>query len=1150
MLHNVVHGSKVGLRVTLCGVCGALLTVFVLLIHSEMEAQGAQNTNVPAMMPNDYVSVGFEAATTLEVGIRPDGVTSGDFNGDGMLDLAVANEGTSNVFIFLGTGTGSFSFHRSYSVTGPRPQNVIAADLNNDGRLDLAVPNNDSNTVSILLGYGTGDFINSSDYDVGAAPHPLAAGDFNGDGNIDLAVPNQNSNTVSILLGYGTGKFLPASNYTVGAAPRNVAIADFNGDGKLDIATANILSANVSILLGTGNGSFLPATSVPVVSFPSFVESGDFNGDGKVDLAVPSYTNQISILLGTGTGSFSATANSPQVSGQMQGITIADLNSDGHLDLVADNGSSSISIFLGTGTGSFGAETRIAVGSDSFSIAAKDFNGDGRLDLAIANYASGTVSVLLNTSSDDTDGDGVPNYRDQCPHTASSDPVEANGCSRNSLWIGTDNTQNRLVYNTDRSGNLLRSVGPVEATGFAIDMNTSIIHFGTSGQFGRKTITARKLDTLEEVASLSYSTSFAEDMTSFAEDMTFDGSSIWRAEVLRGILQKINPSTGNVESSLILGGRVMGVAWDGSGLWVSFQYENIVKRFDVSGNFTGQQFTTPFTETGGLAWDPTDNTLWVGTYGSVYHYKTNGEDIGHFSLPDVLDDPRHFVDGLEFQGGVSNHPPMAVSKDVIIAAGSSCSANASIDNGSSDPDGDQITLTQSPAGPYPIGITSVVLTVTDSKGASRQSTSSVTVFDSTPPSLTPPPSVTVYTGPGATAYGATVSDATLENAQVSDNCSGSISISRGGVPANSFFPVGTTVVTYTAIDAHENTATATQNVTVIDNTPPQITAPADLTSEGNIRGSCGSTINPGTAMATDNGPSLTVAATRSDGQNLTAPYPAGITTIMWTARDGAGNVATSPQHINVTNSVPSVAIKSPVSGAIFQVGTPVPFTGSFTDNPGGVHTATWLFDTIAQPGIIDELKGSIGASFAFTAPGIYLTRLTLSDGCGGTAKADTVEELQAFVVVFDPNGGFVTGGGWINSLPGAYPASPGLTGKGSFGFVSAYQNGAALPTGQTEFQFRVANLNFHSIEYQWLVIAGARAQFKGSGTINGSGDYGFMLTAIDGQVSGGGGVDKFRIKIWDKASSDAIVYDNQLGDSDNGDPVTAIGEGSIVIHKQ
>jgi uncharacterized repeat protein (TIGR03803 family) len=178
---------------------------------------------------------------------------------------------------------------------------------------------------------------------------------------------------------------------------------------------------------------------------------------------------------------------------------------------------------------------------------------------------------------------------------------------------------------------------------------------------------------------------------------------------------------------------------------------------------------------------------------------------------------------------------------------------------------------------------------------------------------------------------------------------------------------------------------------------------------------------------------------------------------------------------------------------------------------------------------------------AQAAPGVFTVTVRLIDAF----KQSTTASYQ-YVVVYDPNGGFVTGGGWINSPAGAYALNPRLTGKANFGFNSKYQKGATVPSGQTQFQFQVANLDFHSTSYDWLVVAGARAQFKGSGTINGSGNYGFLLTAIDGQVNGGGGVDRFRIKILDK-SSGGVVYDNQMGAADTTDPTTAIGGGSITI---
>ena len=129
------------------------------------------------------------------------------------------------------------------------------------------------------------------------------------------------------------------------------------------------------------------------------------------------------------------------------------------------------------------------------------------------------------------------------------------------------------------------------------------------------------------------------------------------------------------------------------------------------------------------------------------------------------------------------------------------------------------------------------------------------------------------------------------------------------------------------------------------------------------------------------------------------------------------------------------------------------------------------------------------------------------------------------LVVYDPDGGFVTGGGWIDSPTGAYVSDSTLTGKANFGFVSKYKKGASVPTGQTEFQFQMADLNFHSDSYQWLVVTGSNyARYKGNGTINGVGDYKFMLWAGDGDP------DTFRIKIWEEEESDneTVIYDNGM----------------------
>jgi hypothetical protein len=158
-------------------------------------------------------------------------------------------------------------------------------------------------------------------------------------------------------------------------------------------------------------------------------------------------------------------------------------------------------------------------------------------------------------------------------------------------------------------------------------------------------------------------------------------------------------------------------------------------------------------------------------------------------------------------------------------------------------------------------------------------------------------------------------------------------------------------------------------------------------------------------------------------------------------------------------------------------------------------------------------------------------------------------ETYRYIVVFDPNGGFVTGGGWINSPLGAYKPDPSIVGKANFGFVSKYKKGSSVPTGNTEFQFKAGDLNFNSYVYDWLVIAGSKAMFKGEGTINRAGEYGFLLSALDGDMKQNGGDDLFRIKIWEKANDLNVIYDNGRSEEEDSPPETVIGGGSIVIHK-
>jgi hypothetical protein len=359
----------------------------------------------------------FLTAKTYVAWVDPYSVAVGDFNGDGKQDLAVANHGefpytNGNVSVLLGQGDGTFPSTPAFPA-GTNPWSVAVGDFNGDGIPDLAVANENSDNVSVLLGKGDGTFLPAQTFDAGTHPRSVAVGDFNADGKLDLAVAGYGryldyygnyhnfDETVRVLLGKGDGTFQPAVNYAAGKEPTSVAVGDFNGDGKQDLAVANYYSSGVSVLLGKGDGTFLPAQAFPAGTKPWSVAVGDFNGDGILDLAVANYTaygnGTVSVLLGKGDGSFLPAVNYT-VGAYPISVAVGDFNGDGFLDLAVANqginGAGSVSVLLGKGDGTFLPAVNYAAGSYPNSVAVGDFNGDGIFDLAVAGLG-GAVRVLL-----------------------------------------------------------------------------------------------------------------------------------------------------------------------------------------------------------------------------------------------------------------------------------------------------------------------------------------------------------------------------------------------------------------------------------------------------------------------------------------------------------------------------------------------------------------------------------------------------------------------------------------------------------------------------------------------------------------------------------------------------------------------------------
>jgi hypothetical protein len=416
--------SVVTLSLTVLSILVALIVLAPLTAKSQpnaaLAATTGQSTNASTL-----TTPLFQPVVLYNSGGYAVAVAVGDLNGDGKLDLAVANNYVSatdnrgTVAILLGNGDGTFRPPIIYPSGGIGPVSIQLADVNGDRKLDLLVANrggspDGSGSVGVLLGNGDGSFQPAVTYGPTGGPAlALAVGDVNGDHRPDIAVESwvpgasefvPGENLVGVMLGNGDGSFQPVMTYGSGGTVNlqyvlhgGIAIAELNGDGHPDLIAANG-SGSAGVLLGKGDGTFQPAITYPSGGVANAVTISDLNGDRKPDLVVVndatlvSSVGSVAVLLSKGRGTFRPQVSYDPGGSSPSAAVVADVNGDGKPDVLVSNFSGWLGVLPGNGDGTFGP-TVSYFGAEA-SLAVGDLNGDGKPDVVTTCF--GSVGVLLN----------------------------------------------------------------------------------------------------------------------------------------------------------------------------------------------------------------------------------------------------------------------------------------------------------------------------------------------------------------------------------------------------------------------------------------------------------------------------------------------------------------------------------------------------------------------------------------------------------------------------------------------------------------------------------------------------------------------------------------------------------------------------------
>ncbi len=338
----------------------------------------------------------FRIGQSYLVGRAPQAAALVDFNRDGMLDALVLNTMSNNLTALAGIGKGLFDGAVCILADTEDLGAIATADFNRDQHLDLAVTSEQSGSVTVFVGDESGGFAARPPIRIGNQPRALVAAQLDADDAPDLAIVSFGNDAVAILTGDGQGGFEPPMLIPVGLGPRAVVTGSFGGPKHVDLAVANTLSDSVSVLYGDGRGHFPKVVTFPVTAQPSFLIVGDIDRDGSADLLVGSDASE-SVSTLHGNGRELGAPKTDKLEGVARPSLAEDFDGDGELDLVVLNESAdAIDILPGTGPGQFGTRLGFPVGNDPSAVATGDFDGDGRIDLAVVHGSARFLSILLN----------------------------------------------------------------------------------------------------------------------------------------------------------------------------------------------------------------------------------------------------------------------------------------------------------------------------------------------------------------------------------------------------------------------------------------------------------------------------------------------------------------------------------------------------------------------------------------------------------------------------------------------------------------------------------------------------------------------------------------------------------------------------------